>query len=46
MSPFINILPFESPHFADCQTELKVLASGSAEGINLPFVAHPSMNSV
>ncbi|EGR1100769.1 vibriobactin biosynthesis amide synthase VibH [Vibrio cholerae] len=41
MSPFINILPFESPHFADCQTELKVLASGSAEGINFTFRGSP-----
>lgn len=41
MSPFINILPFESPHFADCQTELNVLASGSAEGINFTFRGSP-----
>ncbi len=37
LSPFINILPFESAQFPACSTAHKVIAGGVADGFNLTF---------
>ncbi|BCL72236.1 vibriobactin synthetase [Vibrio nigripulchritudo] len=35
LSPFINILPFDSPEFIGCQTKHRIVASGLADGFNI-----------
>ncbi len=37
MTPFINVMPFESPSLTGCTVEHQVLASGTADGLNITF---------
>lgn len=36
-SPLINVLPFDPPAFAGCETEREVMASGPGDGFNLTW---------
>ena len=42
MTPFINVMPFDSPAIEGCQVEQHVLASGSLEGLNITFRGAPN----
>ncbi|MEZ8354478.1 condensation domain-containing protein [Vibrio splendidus] len=37
ISPFINILPFESTEFHGCSTRRRIIAGGIADGFNVTF---------
>lgn len=37
ISPFINILPFESTEFHGCSTKRRIIAGGIADGFNVTF---------
>lgn len=36
-SPLINVLPFDPPVFADCETTRQVMASGPGDGFNITW---------
>ncbi|WP_193159571.1 condensation domain-containing protein [Serratia ureilytica] len=37
ISPFINVQPFDAPHFVGCRGARRVLAGGSGDGFNLTY---------